>query len=173
MISIWLHHFGSSHQTKVPRVGHGGHEPVGVLGIRQSELKHTIGLSKLHYLERGNATVGVLGRETVEVFGFFRGPQVTLLNGRGHSVCCTSYTPPLLSRPKQNSSPRGHDFYPRGSTSRHDKWRVRTLANPRPGKEFSRYFIIEPGFRWVHHSLTHSPTRNRRHTWWHRCDVMT
>ena len=41
--------------------------PVGVLGIRLTELKHVIGLTELIYLELGHAAVGVLGRETVGV----------------------------------------------------------------------------------------------------------
>jgi hypothetical protein len=44
-----------------------GHAPVGVLGIRISELKHAIGLTKLSYPEREHAAVGVLGREAVGV----------------------------------------------------------------------------------------------------------
>ncbi len=44
-----------------------GHAPVGVLGIRPTELKHAIGLTKLNYLECTHAPVGVLGSETVGV----------------------------------------------------------------------------------------------------------
>jgi hypothetical protein len=40
---------------------------VGVLGIRLSELKHTIGITKLNNLERGHAPAGVLGRDAVGV----------------------------------------------------------------------------------------------------------
>ena len=44
-----------------------GHAPVGVLGIRISEIKHVIGITKLSCLVREHAPVGVLGREAVEV----------------------------------------------------------------------------------------------------------
>ena len=40
---------------------------MGVLGIRLTELKHVIGLTKLNYLELGHASVGVLGTEAVGV----------------------------------------------------------------------------------------------------------
>ena len=40
---------------------------VGVLGIRLSELKHTIGITKLNNQERGHAPVDVLGRDAVGV----------------------------------------------------------------------------------------------------------
>ena len=36
-------------------------------GIRLSELKHTIGITKLNNLERGHAPAGVLGRDAVGV----------------------------------------------------------------------------------------------------------
>ena len=39
-----------------------GHAPVGVLGIRLTELMHNIGLTKL--LELGHPSFVVLGRET-------------------------------------------------------------------------------------------------------------
>ncbi len=42
-----------------------GHAPAGVLGIRLTELKHVIGLTKI--LELGHVPVGVLGREAVGV----------------------------------------------------------------------------------------------------------
>ena len=44
-----------------------GHASVGVLGIRPTELKHAIGLTKLNYLECTQAPVDVLGSETVGV----------------------------------------------------------------------------------------------------------
>ena len=49
---------------------------VGVPGIRQTELKHAIGLAKLNYIEHGHAAVGDLGRETVEVLGADRGSVI-------------------------------------------------------------------------------------------------
>jgi hypothetical protein len=42
---------------------------VDVPGIRLTELKHVIGLTKLNYMELGHAVVGDLGRETVGVLG--------------------------------------------------------------------------------------------------------
>ena len=44
-----------------------GYVSIGVLGIRLTELKHSIGLTKLNCLEFGHAPVGVLGREALGV----------------------------------------------------------------------------------------------------------
>ena len=45
----------------------GVNQSLNQIGIRLSDLKHTIGLTKLNNLERGHAAVGVLGREAVGV----------------------------------------------------------------------------------------------------------